>query len=100
MIQTAMAPGPHLTDVAGWVRRTAATEARHRVAATITVLFRVPAPGDGTPDDIRRLLDEDEAVADAEQDRLPVKPEASLAAGLALCVPSLLLIGVLYSLLK
>ena len=74
----------------------------HRVEFAIHTLFRVPKRGDDMPEDLRRLLEEDEAFdeLDKRDDRPADAPKASLAAGMALCIPSLTFIGLLYSLLK
>ena len=72
-----------------------------RAKAALPVLLRLPPPGDGLSDDIRRILEEDDLNGREEyDDRPPGAPEAGWGAGLTLCIPSLVLIGILYSLLK
>ena len=73
--------------------------ARHHAGSAVQVLFRAPKPGEDVPEDIRRALEEDEAL-DERDERPLTAPNASWSAGMALCVPSLMLMGLLYTLLK
>ncbi len=90
------APHPSHARVAGRLTATI-----HRAAAGLPVLLRLPKPGDAMSDDIRRVLEEDDfAGGEDEPGDRPGAPEAGWSAGLALCIPSLALIGILYSFLK
>ena len=67
---------------------------RHGMA----VGFRAPKPDEDVPDDLRQLIEEE--ALDEREERPPTAPAASWGAGMALCIPSLVVIGLLYSLLK
>lgn len=92
-MQTAMIGWPELPGAAF----------RQRAGQALQAMFRVPKADEDIPEDLRRLLDDEDELFDNRDEPdpgLPSAAKAGWASGMALCIPSLSLLGLLYSLLK